>query len=74
MVTKNFQQVLTYLTPAQKEALDLLNKKTGVPRAELLREAVDLLLAHYGEYHFERARATEGTPRTTSTALPRKKR
>lgn len=44
---KNVTQVLTYLTPAQKKALDKLSETTRIPRASLMREAVDLLLAKH---------------------------
>jgi len=36
--------VLTYLTPAQKAALDQLSKVTRIPKTVLLREATDDLL------------------------------
>lgn len=36
-----------YLTPAQKRALDKLTEHTRIPRAVLVREAIDDLLKKY---------------------------
>lgn len=38
-----------YLTPAQKDAIDLLHARTRVPRAVFYREAIDLVLAKHAE-------------------------
>jgi hypothetical protein len=39
--------ITAYLLPAQAVALRSLSERTGMSQAALLREAVDLLLAHY---------------------------
>lgn len=36
-----------YLTPTQKRALDKLTEQTRIPRAVLVREAIDDLLKKY---------------------------
>ena len=38
-----------YLTPTQKRALDKLTEQTRIPRAVLVREAVDDLLAKHAK-------------------------
>ena len=43
----NLIQIVAYLKPKQKTALEKLSKKTRVPQAEYLREAVDMLLKKY---------------------------
>ena len=43
MIAENIH-VDAYLRPDQKYALDMRSKKSGVPVAELFRNAVDLLL------------------------------
>lgn len=48
--------LLAYLDPQQKTALDELVKRTRVPRAVYLREAVDLLLAKYRSVLVKRGR------------------
>lgn len=40
-------QIPMYLTPAQKKAMDQLTKVSHIPRAVLVREAVDDLLKKY---------------------------
>lgn len=39
--------ISAYLTPAQKKALDKLYEKTRIPRAVLIREALDDLVVKY---------------------------
>ncbi len=41
--------VLTYLTPAQKAALDKLSASTRIPKTALLREATDDLLKKHAK-------------------------
>jgi predicted DNA-binding protein len=43
--TTRFQQVPLLLEPAKADALEKLSKHLGLPKQELLREAVDDLLA-----------------------------
>ena len=38
-----------YLTPTQKRALDKLTERTHIPRAVLVREAIDDLLAKHAK-------------------------
>ena len=47
---KNVVQVLTYLLPTQKKMLDELSRRTRIPRAALMREAVDDLLKKHKKH------------------------
>ena len=45
--TKRHQQAI-YLDLKKAELLDKLSAETGIPKQHYFREAVDLLLIHYG--------------------------
>jgi hypothetical protein len=47
MVRRNFELQSLYLEPKKAAMLDVLAKSTRVPKAVLLREAVDDLLVKY---------------------------
>lgn len=47
MAPRKLHQQALYLEPEKAERLDALAKRTRIPRAVLLREAVDDLLAKY---------------------------
>lgn len=49
MAAKNVKQVALYLTPETHAALRKLSARTRVPASAYLREAVDDLLAKYGD-------------------------
>ena len=46
--TRNYHSQTLYLEAARADELAELSRVTRIPRAVLLREAVDLLLARYG--------------------------
>jgi hypothetical protein len=71
MVTQR-SSILAYLDPDVLAALNALAKETRIPRAVLIREAVDDLLAKHGKIVFEKKRATSGPPRNVHTAKSRK--
>jgi len=62
-------KVLTslYLEPGQVEALDRLAVQTRIPKAVLLREAVDDLFAKH-RIEWTRERAQDGPPRNIHRA------
>lgn len=71
MPTKKGNQVAVsgYLEPKMAGALDELCRKTRVPKAEYLREAISDLLS---KYEVTRARATSGPPRNVHTVRRKK--
>ena len=59
-----------YLEPEKASELDELAETSRIPKAVLLREAVDMLLKKYEKYEWTRTRAPNGNP--VSTARMRK--
>lgn len=49
MVKRDMHQQTLYLEPEKAELLDSLSKETRIPKAALLREAVDDLLVKHGK-------------------------
>lgn len=45
---RSYKAQTTYLTPLAHGQLNNLSKRLRIPKAVLLREAVDMLLAKYG--------------------------
>jgi hypothetical protein len=62
-----------YLVPEKAQALDDLAAESRIPKAVLLREAVDDLLEKHGRIEWKRERATSGPPRNVHSATLRKK-
>jgi predicted DNA-binding protein len=48
MTPRNMRMQTIYLEPEQADSLDLLAKESRIPKAVLLREAVDDLLIKHG--------------------------
>jgi hypothetical protein len=48
MSTRNYEIQSIYLVPERARALKALSRVSRIPRAALMREAIDLLLAKYG--------------------------
>ena len=55
--TRTLHMQSTYLEPEKAELLDELAAQSRIPKAVLLREAVDLLLLHHGKLEEPSTRA-----------------
>jgi Ribbon-helix-helix domain len=49
MATRKLHTQSIYLEPVKAELLDELAAETRIPKAALMREAIDLLLLHHGK-------------------------
>lgn len=60
MGKRDLLQQSIYLEPEKARRLDDLSAATRIPKASLMREAIDDLLGKYGEYGWVRERLPDG--------------
>lgn len=49
MIYLDMTRFLTHLTDTQAERLQVISRQTHIPKAELIRQAIDQWLEEYGE-------------------------